>query len=178
MSVLWYRDDTQSWTGLELSGAFVDLGCWPPKLYADDEVPGTDPAAALLVPPPSVTNIEGWVLIWDRDTDVSVNGLPTRAGIRVLANGDQILLGSGATVFFSTETQARLQCYPGGEREVRCPRCTKAVEPDSVGVRCPRCGVWYHQTEESPCWTYAPECALCATATDLEAGYQWTPAAL
>jgi hypothetical protein len=49
------------------------------------------------------------------------------------------------------------------------------IEAGSAVVKCPNCGVVYHQSEERPCWTYADSCSMCARKTDLDAGFQWTP---
>ena len=44
-------------------------------------------------------------------------------------------------------------------------------------VRCPQCGIWYHQHDQLPCWTYAPACGFCPQSTALDAGFAWTPEA-
>ena len=105
---------------------------------------------------------------------VAVNGLPLQAGIRVLADRDEIrVLGLGR-VFFSTEQLACVAPFPGTDTPTFCPRCKQAVTAGSPAVRCPTCERWYHQSEEYPCWTYTDQC-LCGHPTALDAGFQWTP---
>jgi uncharacterized protein YbaR (Trm112 family) len=116
-----------------------------------------------------------WVLIAAPGFEVRVNGAAVPLGIRVLADRDEISTDEGGAIYFSTENLARVEPFPGAQNRLFCPRCKQAVETDHPAVRCPQCGVWYHQTDELPCWTYAQHCALCDQSTQLSAGYRWTP---
>jgi hypothetical protein len=107
---------------------------------------------------------------------VLLNGEPLRTGIRVLADRDELHVDGVGRVFFSTERLARVEPCPGAEPAVRCVRCKQIIEPGTDAVRCPQCGVWYHQSDDLPCWTYTPHCVLCPQPTALETGYRWTPA--
>ena len=113
-----------------------------------------------------------WVLI--APLSARVNGAPLDAGIRVLRDRDELRV-DGHRRFFSTETLATVASFPGGDRAVFCPRCKLQIAPESAAVRCPRCGVWHHQSEELPCWTYAERCTLCDQSSRLDAGFGWTP---
>ena len=77
--------------------------------------------------------------------------------------------------YFSTETTARVEPFPGTDRPVHCPRCKLAIEEGTESVRCPRCAIWHHQSETHPCWTYGERCALCDQETALDAGLRFSP---
>ena len=113
---------------------------------------------------------ENWVLTGD----ARVNGMPLLTGIRVLRDRDELEV-NGVHAFFSTETLALVEPMPRGDKRVFCPRCKQGIESESAAVRCPRCRVWHHQSDDLPCWTYAERCALCDQPTALDAGYRWTP---
>jgi hypothetical protein len=117
-----------------------------------------------------------WVVLGP--SSVRVNGAPLDLGIRVLADRDELRVG-GARVFFSTETRAAIEPYPGSERTVLCPRCKLQMMAGTPAVRCPKCHVWHHQSAEPdglPCWTYTEHCAAdCDQPTALDAGFRWTP---
>ena len=120
------------------------------------------------------TNTEVWILMSGPDADVRINGRWVAGGIRVLCDRDEIVV-RGTRRYFSTETLARIEPFDA-ERTVSCPRCRQTIDPEAPAVRCPRCKVWHHQSDELPCWTYADTCAMCPQPTDLAAGYLWTPA--
>ena len=115
---------------------------------------------------------EVWLLVGA--PAVRVNGIPLDAGIRVLRDRDELRTGDDRR-FFSVESLAVIAPFPGGERATFCPRCKLEIAPDSPAVRCPQCGVWHHQSDELPCWTYAAHCMLCDHPTALDAGFRWTP---
>ena len=113
-----------------------------------------------------------WVVVGS--PAVHVNGAPLDAGIRVLRDRDELRVNAHR-MFFSSEVLAEVVPFPGGDRAVFCPRCKLQIAPESAAVRCPRCGVWHHQSEELPCWTYAERCTLCDQSSRLDAGFGWTP---
>ena len=115
-----------------------------------------------------------WVLLADPGARARINGEPLALGIRVLRDRDEIVLG-GARSYFSTECLACVEPFPGAEVAVVCARCRQKIEPRSAAVRCPGCATWCHQTEDLPCWEYAPTCPLCSASTALDAGYRWEP---
>jgi hypothetical protein len=112
---------------------------------------------------------------------VSVNGTRPAGGARVLRDRDEVLLGESVRAYYSTERRPVIATFPGFEdRKAICPRCKDPIEPGTPAVECPGagCGLWYHQTDERPCWTYDEVCFPCGHATPFEADFQWTPAAL
>jgi hypothetical protein len=122
---------------------------------------------------------ETWLIMDARPPRVHLNGSSLTTGIHVLHDRDEIcgIPGVGR-MFFSTEVLARVEPYPGAERPASCPRCKQPITAGTPAVRCPGCGVWYHQSEDFPCWTYSETCALCPQLTALDAGYRWTPESL
>ena len=118
-----------------------------------------------------------WALVVPPDSHIRVNGRAPLAGICVLNNRDEIRTGEGVQCFFSTESLATVEPFPPQERQVYCGRCRQPIEAGSPAVRCPGCGVWYNQSAELPCWTYAAKCTLCGQTTALDAGFTWVPEA-
>jgi hypothetical protein len=116
-----------------------------------------------------------WVLVGP--PSLRVNGQPLDAGIRLLRDRDELRTGAVRT-FFSTESLAVVEAFPGDQRPTFCPRCKLAIEPGTPAVRCPQCRVWHHQSDDMPCWLYAERCTLCDQPTTLDAGFHWSPEAL
>lgn len=117
---------------------------------------------------------DSWVLLARPMSVVRVNGSPVVAGMRVLRDRDEIVIG-GSRSFFSTERLARVEPFPGSEGATFCPRCKQEIVKDSPAVQCPGCRSWYHQREDLGCWLYSPSCQLCDQSTPLDAGYRWEP---
>ena len=116
-----------------------------------------------------------WILLSGRGRMVWINGFPLAGGIRVLDDRDEIRIDEVGTLFFSTEVRARIELFPGGDGPVHCARCKIAIEPGTPVVRCPQCEIYFHESEEFPCWRYSVSCAMCDQNTDLEAGFRFTP---
>ncbi len=115
-----------------------------------------------------------WAVLCGKDAELYVNGELVRIGFRVLRHKDELRLGRGAAVYFSTEETARVASYARDDAP-RCPRCAQAIEKGDRSVRCPGCGVVFHELEERRCWTYAETCALCDQPTALDAALRWSP---
>jgi hypothetical protein len=173
MAQLWTQDQSAGgWVLMPLTeGAFV---------LSDGHHPGArrnadaGAGAALLL---RSRGPEGdvWLVMSASPNGVRLNGGSLHTGIRALRDHDELLVDGLGRVFFSTEQLARIEPFPGAQRAAFCPRCKQEIDTHCQSVRCPHCGVWYHQSEELPCWTYAQTCALCDQPTDLGAGYRWTP---
>lgn len=142
-------------------------------------IPGTDgaPGHILLQSSPE-SGMDAWALLCPPGLRVRVNGDPVRTGIRVLQDRDEVLLDGTERLFFSTERAARPEPFPGSERRVVCPRCKQPIAKGDMAVRCPNCGVWSHQSETYPCWSYTDACAVCGHPTAMDDRYRWTPDAL
>ena len=109
---------------------------------------------------------------------VSVNGASLGIAMRCLTDKDEIHVGD-SIMFFSTEQLARVSSFPGIGKPAKCPRCKLEIRPGTPAVKCPNCGVWHHQSEDSPCWTYAEKCAaFCDQPTSLEGSFRWVPEVL
>jgi len=127
--------------------------------------------------------VEEWVLMAGNGAGVRVNGEPVWLGLCVLRDRDEITLPGAEPdgthrCFFSTERLARVEPFPGAPAgPVYCARCKLPINRGDLAVQCsnPECGAWHHQSDEFPCWTYHTKCALCNQATELDAGYRWTP---
>lgn len=175
MAHLWFRGDADIWSAMPLDGRPVNISIRPPRVLADGFRLGGDVSAAVLRARAGDSPV--WFLLAGAASGARVNGLAPVAGVRVLQDRDEIRATPSNTLFFSAETLARAEEFPASERAVYCGRCRQAMETGQLAVRCPQCGIWYHQTESLPCWTYAPACAFCPQSTPLDAGFSWIPEA-
>ncbi len=117
---------------------------------------------------------ESWLVMNVAPSGVALNGAPLRAGIRTLADRDEIRIAGLGRVFYSAERLAQVQPFPGAAGRVDDPRCMQEILSGTPAVCCPRCRLWMHMSEEFPCWGYSETC-LCGHPTAFDAGYQWTP---
>jgi hypothetical protein len=170
MAHLWFQDEAGHWTALPLGGDEVSLGGFPPAPVAAGA-----PLATHTVLPVAGGDGPAWALLVAPGGEVRVNGLPPVAGLRVLHDRDEISAAAPGAVFFSTETRPVVAGFPGKDHTVFCGRCRLPVETGQPAVACPQCGLWYHQSADSGCWTYGPHCAYCTQETALEAGFHWVP---
>ena len=116
-----------------------------------------------------------WVLFGKEASGVRLNGQSLLAGIAVLRDRDEILIGGRTRLYFSTEEHARIEPFPGAAEPVFCARCRQPIQAGTPAVRCPGCGHWCEQSEAKPCWTYGPMCPLCDQPTAFDTGLRWTP---
>lgn len=120
-----------------------------------------------------------WALVAARKSNARVNGCPPVAGLRVLSDRDEIRIGAATQLYFSSESLATVVPFPASEHPehvVRCGRCHQPIALGDSAVRCPRCALWFHESAESPCWTYTAECnGFCGQPTALDAGFSWAP---
>jgi len=168
---LWISE-SDGWAVLPLEEGSVTLG-------QVSRAAGRDPAGC-----PAVLHRtraggrEEWHLIAPAASGIAVNGLPLPGGLRTLDDRDELRLPGLGRVYFSTERQAVVEPLPDTGREVSCPRCRQGIAQGTPAVRCPGCELWHHASDELPCWSYAPTCALCSQSTESGAGFRWTPEGL
>ena len=174
MAHLWVRDESERWAVLPLDDDCISLNARPPKRVLG-RLGGSEALMDVLLVRTRVAEVGPWVLIARADSGVSVNGIPLATGIRVVSDQDRIRVPSADDVYFSSESLARVEDFPGLDQISFCPRCKQEIERSARAVRCPACGVWHHQTDVLNCWTYAEVCALCTQPTDLNTGFRWTP---
>ena len=174
MAHLWVKNDDEQWAVLPLEADAFELSVHPPRPV--QSVPDADHSASKAVLLRHTRNDEtSWVLIAGRNREVRMNGAHLALGVQSVADRDEISIEGVGTVYFSTESLARIEEFAGAAQALYCPRCKQAVESGTPAVNCPQCRTWYHQSEDLPCWLYAETCALCPQATDLDAGFRWTP---
>lgn len=173
MPIIFHQRDGR-WDAEPVSGSPGRLSLAPVRFTASDDGAGRFPGPIVLA---RSDRERQWVLFVARTEHLLHNGQPVKAGMRVLAHRDSLALGGREAVYFSTEEAARIEPFAGPARST-CPRCRCEILPAQAAVKCPRCGVFHHETEERNCWTYGPTCALCAQPTAQEAGLQWTPEGL
>jgi hypothetical protein len=174
MAHLWVKDGSKQWAVLPLvARAYALTGNIPEPAPVPQDARAWETSAILIGA--DTARDDTWVLIAGRDMEVRVNGAPVRTGIHVLVDRDEIRISDAAAFFFSTEKLAAIKEYPSTGSPAYCPRCKQALEEGQPSVRCPQCGIFYHQSENLPCWTYSETCVLCPQSTDMSAGYRWTP---
>jgi hypothetical protein len=120
-------------------------------------------------------NQENWIVLAGHGSDISINGIPLTLGIHVLRDRDEIRWSREGFGFYSSEKLASVVGFPQADRKIICPRCKQEIVPETPAVRCPNCGIWYHQSQEFPCYSYAPNCAICARKTNLGGEFEWIP---
>ncbi len=124
---------------------------------------------ALLVPAG-----KAWAMIPGAGVEsLRVNGMALPSGLRLLRDRDEIQAGGSAALYFSEESPAVVVPYPGKDPVV-CPRCRTSVKYQDKAVQC-RCSLFFHQTEELPCYDHAAECPACRARTSLDDSFSWTP---
>jgi hypothetical protein len=134
-----------------------------------------DASSPVILRVPCSSGGECWAVIHTAGSSVRVNGTALSTGIRALSHRDELRVGGAAgRVFFSSERLACVVPFDGVDTP-HCPRCQTVIERGTPAVKCPQCAVWFHQSDEFPCWTYSPTCALCDQPTELEGGFRWTP---
>ena len=177
MAHIWQMDKT-AWVRHPLTGNYFALGAGPVSpVQPAATLPASDAAAALGCYE-SGEQTEHWILFSKEERGASVNGQPLLAGITVLRDRDEILLGGRTRLYFSTEELAKVEPFPGSDGPVFCSRCRQPVQPGTPAVLCPCCGHWCEQSETKPCWTYGPTCPLCEQPTAFDNGLRWTPETL
>ncbi|MGA7342134.1 MAG: hypothetical protein WBE72_03280 [Terracidiphilus sp.] len=171
MAHLWIQGEG-GWSAQKLDGAELDHAFALRAAKADE--PGATPGEVIRFVRAEALGTGVWALIARPDSDVRVNSRAVPAGLCVLTDRDEIRVG-GEVQYFSTETLAAVEAFPGSERAMFCGRCRQQIEAGSQAVHCPNCGVWYNQSGDLPCWTYSDKCTFCGHPTALDAGFAWTP---
>jgi hypothetical protein len=173
MAHLWMQERVNEWVVVPLEDDPLALDGVPPRRLQASRAADEARSGAFLMPLEQ-EGMERWAVV-DNGGRARINGQPTAAGLRLLEDRDEIRTAAGAMAFFSTETRARIEPFPGAERPVHCPRCKLEIEPGTPAVNCPRCSIWHHESKRYPCWTYAERCSLCDQETALDAGFRFTP---
>jgi hypothetical protein len=171
MAVLWSEDPKEGrWVPSLLHGRRHDL-------CRADATAGTITVRLLR----SAELDDQWVLLSGAGPSVRVNGVPLSLGIRVLRHRDEIVLPASREGshrwFFSGECVVEIRPLPSEYAPATCPYCKRRIPVGTAAVQCPNstCGAWYHQTDDSPCWSSTGYCGLCENPAVLEAGTRWSP---
>lgn len=110
----------------------------------------------------------------ERDSLLFLNGEPLVGGLHVLAHRDELLASDGARLMFSRHSRPEVSEYRRPEgRAARCPVCRDDLQ--GLVVRCPQCGLQYHEQDDRRCWSETPHCRGCDHPTDLTGANLWRP---
>lgn len=175
MAHLWVKNGSEQWAILPLQADAFVLITNPPEPVRNLPQASEESASKVLLLRQLRAEEVSWVLVSGPERVVRVNGAALALGVQRVADRDEIQVEGVGTLYFSTESLARIEPFPAGDESLYCPRCKQAVESGSSAVKCPQCRTWYHQSEELPCWSYSETCVLCPQITDLKAGFRWTP---
>ncbi len=174
MAHIWLQTENREWTAhplRDIESSFKALLCRVPEHAPPVKSAPSD--ARLLK---TVTdNQDSWMIIAGHGSGISINGIPLFHGIRTLRDRDEIRWSPDGFVFFSSEELAAVVDFPQSDRKIICPRCKQEIGPGTPAVLCPGCKIYYHQSEQLPCYTYAENCGTCTRKTSLGSGYEWTP---
>ena len=116
-----------------------------------------------------------WALLCRRYA-CKVNGTAVVTGLCCLPSRAEIVLPkTERSLLYSAETAPKVTIYQG--EVIKCPRCHRAIASGSPIVACPACHVAHHEDDanSSPCWSYAPQCAVCLHSTAMNTGYEFPP---
>jgi hypothetical protein len=172
MAHLW-RKNADGWSAEELAAtgsAPIEAGT--ATLFGADAHAAAAARASVL--PVDIAGVKLWALISSAGADACVNGAPLTAGLRILADRDEIRV-EGEVRYFSAESLAVVVPLPAAGRTLYCARCRLEIEVGSPAVCCPTCGVWYHERPNLPCFTYSERCAFCPQKTARDTGFAWFP---
>ncbi|MGD0258899.1 MAG: hypothetical protein ABSD29_03650 [Verrucomicrobiota bacterium] len=178
MAHLWIQKTSESgqcWAVQPLGGSTYRFAAAEPYIRRADSP--TSPIASELLVRMVHESTEHWFLVVAPESRLRVNGRKALLGSTTLRDRDEIRLGNGQRLYFTTERLPQVVAFPGAAQEIFCARCRKPIERGSLAVACPACGAWCHQTEELPCWRYpgTTQCPLCDQSTDSEIGFRWSP---
>jgi hypothetical protein len=174
MAHLWLQNEDPEWVAHTLSGCEFNLRNLLIQTIGHRPFAEQAPSGVHLMK--SENNDEDcWVILAGQGSDININGLPLFAGLHILRDRDEIRWSTEGLAYFSSEELAAVVDLPNGDRKIICPRCKQEIAPETPAVKCPRCGIWHHQSEELPCYTYAENCATCTRKTRLDIGYEWEP---
>ena len=176
MSTLWERDGDVGWKPRILAGEPLELGGDRPREETKTSTAKSGrKGTVLLLPQTNGGRPNNWLLLWQANTKVNVNGIPISSGIRCLEEKDEITVGSNHPVYFTREEPARIKEFPGSDREIKCAFCGRPIEETHLVVECPGCGYLFHEMEDRQCFTYDTTCRHCKNSTELDADPSWTP---
>lgn len=174
MAHFWLQNDAREWTVQPLVDAEHNLKSFLDEARGHTPATGSAPVDVQFLKV-KAGNQENWVLVAGQGSDISINGLPLFLGIRILGDRDEIRWNPNGFLFFSTEELAAVVHLPQIDRKISCPRCKQEIEPGTPAVLCPSCKIYYHQSEQLPCYTYSKNCATCDRETRLGSEYEWIP---
>lgn len=105
------------------------------------------------------------------DATIKLNGI-TPFSVSVIRDKDEISY-NGQRLYFTEEQVAKIELKQD-ESVIFCPRCKDVIEPNTEVVRCPGCGLLYHESEKEGknCWSYDSRC-ICGHSTKFE--LSWKP---
>jgi hypothetical protein len=109
--------------------------------------------------------------IKNTDTLFKLNGI-TPFSLSVIRDRDEISY-NGQRLYFIEEQVAKIELKKD-DSVVFCPRCKDVIKPNTEVVRCPGCGLLYHESEKEGknCWSYDAHC-ICGHNTKFE--LSWKP---
>jgi len=156
MAHMWRFRSAEGWRASSLDGILSSFG--PASVYR-------------------AATTDAWVLLVAPGAAVSVNGRQVLAGVAVIRHMDEIQLAECSPMYFVSESPTRVEAFEG-RGALPCARCQQPIESGQLSAKCPRCGLFHHQSEALPCWTYAERCSGCDHSTALDGALAWTPESL
>ncbi len=174
MAHLWLQNGAREWTAHPLEDDECSLEAILNEV--PEHTPAVDSAPSdVKLLKTKIDSQDNWILVAGNGSETSINGIPLALGICSLRDRDEIRWSPDGFVFFSLEELAAVVDFPQNDRKIICPRCKQEIKPGTPAVLCPSCKIYYHQSEQFPCYTYAENCGTCTRKSNLDSGYEWTP---
>jgi hypothetical protein len=153
-----FQIDQAEWKALALDAEEIQLSAMPDQAVLVRKIDNEKSLCSLLVAPGVVAH---------------VNGEKVLLGARVLNDRDAIHLAGQGRMFYSAHSAPVVAPY-SGKVTIPCSRCRIDIRPGELAVQCPGCHLFFHQSQESPCWLHAEQC-VCEHPTALEDDNSWSP---
>lgn len=169
--VIWIINRQEEWNPIELEGE-MKIGRGEEGLHVSSEMRAWD---ATLFPWMDRQGRRRYILFSTLgDGKIKVNGYPM-SGLKVLDDKDEVSLGPAPRVFYYSEESPprKIKFEEASEKPLFCVRCKDRIEAGEEIVVCPKCRLYYHETEGRGCWMYDAACAGCRRPTGID--YTWRP---
>jgi len=176
MNVYQFDREKSDWQLLSLSGSTEKLGLDNQGRFTVG--PSVDKILAQLLPFNDSYGRQRWAMIpaGTKIDTLHLNGMIPFA-LHILQDRDELSTG-GQRLYFTTGQPAEIEVFEPlpDQPSLSCPRCKDSIEAGNEVVKCPGCGLWYHESAklELNCWSYDAQC-VCGYPTKNDGAWKPSP---